>query len=193
MKKSEQKSDEDLLLLLKHDHAGAFEQLYKRYWAKLYASAYKKLKSKETAEEVIQDFFASIWLNRYKLDVSSSFSVYAYVSIKFLVFKTFRKEYLRQQHSAIVTEQIVDNQIEELLYAKEIEKAIKEGVNSLPERCRNVYELSRDHFKNNKEIAGLLGISEKTVENHLTKALRSLRLNIKDVISITIIILINNI
>jgi len=192
MKGIEHKSDDDLLSLLQSNHSWAFEELYKRYWAKLYSSAYKRLKQKEASEEVVQDFFASIWLNRSKLVINTSFNIYAHISIKFLVFKVFRKEYVRKRHLYLNEQVLSNNPTEQSITIKELKQAVKDEVDALPEKCRNVYELSRDQFKNNKEIACILGISEKTVENHLTRALKSLRLSIKDVISIAIIVLANN-
>lgn len=71
-----------------------------------------------------------------------------------------------------------DNSTEENFSYKELKERVDMEVNQLPTKCRFVFELSRNQYKTNKEIARLLGISEKTVENHLTKALRYLRVNI---------------
>ncbi|MDF2432645.1 MAG: hypothetical protein JWP44_2276 [Mucilaginibacter sp.] len=70
---------------------------------------------------------------------------------------------------------------------KDLTSTIKTEVNQLPDKCRSVYELSRNEHKTNKEIANYLGISEKTVENHLTKALKRLRLGLSHYLMIVLV------
>jgi RNA polymerase sigma-70 factor (ECF subfamily) len=82
-----------------------------------------------------------------------------------------------------------DNSTEENYYYKELLERVEVEVNHLPPKCRNVFELSRKQYKTNKEIAQLMGISEKTVENHLTKALRYLRVNLNSVLLLTFLYL----
>jgi len=182
-------SDENLLLLLKGGEVEAFDELYHRYWSKLYVNAYKRLKDKETCEEIVQDFFTSLWLNREKCVIHTSFSSYVYTSVRYLVFNYYQKEYHRKAYQEkmqyILSEQ--DNSTENLINLNELNRVLEERVETLPAKCRSVYELSRKQFKNNREISQMLGISEKTVENHLTKALRNLRVSVKDLILLVFI------
>ena len=184
-------SDEDLIELLKEGSTAAFEELYNRYWEKLYNSARKRLSEAEIAEELVQDFFTSLWLNREKLVIHSSFNSYVHSSIRYLVYNHYQKETVRRvyQENTQRVLALEDNSTQELLSLKELNKVLEEGVEKLPAKCRTVYELSRKEYKNNKEIASLLGISEKTVENHLTKALRNIRLSLKDVMSFITLVL----
>jgi RNA polymerase sigma-70 factor (family 1) len=184
-------SDEDLIGLLKEGSVAAFEELYNRYWEKLYNSARKRLNESEIAEELVQDFFTSLWLNREKLVIHSSFNSYIHSSIRYLVYNHYQKETVRRVYQENTRRVLVleDNSTQELLSLKELNKVLEEGVEKLPAKCRTVYELSRKEYKNNKEIASLLGISEKTVENHLTKALRNIRLSLKDVMSFITLVL----
>jgi len=184
-------SDEDLIELLKEGSTAAFEELYNRYWEKLYNSARKRLSEAEIAEELVQDFFTSLWLNREKLVIHSSFNSYVHSSIRYLVYNHYQKETVRRVYRENTQRVLAleDNSTQELLSLKELNKVLEEGVEKLPAKCRTVYELSRKEYKNNKEIASLLGISEKTVENHLTKALRNIRLSLKDVMSFITLVL----
>src|SRR5690606_26765510 len=75
----------------------------------------------------------------------------------------------------------VDNSTVEVIDWNELKQNVSSEVEKLPEKCRRVYELSRKEYRSNKEIAFSLGISEKTVENHLTRALRILRISLKQV------------
>ncbi|WP_207426983.1 RNA polymerase sigma-70 factor [Pedobacter sp. SYSU D00535] len=182
-------SDENLLEMLKEGHVSAFEELYNRYWSKLYASAYKRLKEKEVCEEIVQDFFTSLWLKRSTLVVHTGFSNYVYTAVRYLIFSHFHKEGIRKsyQDTLQVATTKHDNSTEETVAFNELNRLLRQGVEVLPEKCRAVYELSRKQNKNNKEISHLLGISEKTVENHMTKALRTLRLSVKDIMSVLLV------
>lgn len=186
MTKLKKLSDEDLVGLLKDGEVPAFEELYNRYWDKLYSAASKRLSSGEVAEEIVQDFFTSLWLNRTKLSIHTSFKYYVYTSVRYLVYNQYQKESVRRAYQEARQNALVyeDNSTEDLIAFKELNKVLDEGVEKLPSKCRTVYELSRKEYKNNKEIAHLLGVSEKTVENHLTKALRNIRLSLKDAMSL---------
>lgn len=194
MSKLKKLSDEDLLEMLKEDELRAFEELYNRYWARLYSSAYKRIKDKEVSEEIVQDFFTSLWQKRFSLTIHTAFSNYTYTAIRYLVFTYYQKEAVRRsyQESLQLSELHFDNSTAEQVAYNELKRLEQEGVEILPEKCRQVYELSRKQNKNNKEISRLLGISEKTVENHITKALRTLRLSMKDLISIVLITLLRS-
>ncbi len=189
MRNLEKFSDEDLARLLAEGNVSAFDELYNRYWDKLYNSAAKRVAEPEIAEEIVQDLFTSLWLNRAKLSIRTTFSSYVYSSVKYLVFNHYQKESVKKAYHESVVHQLapLDNSTENQIAYNDLSRTIEKGVETLPSKCRSVFELSRKEFKNNKEIAALLGISEKTVENHLTKALRNLRLNLKDVISISVI------
>ena len=184
-------SDEDLIGLLQEGQVSAFEELYNRYWERLYNSAAKRISAGEVAEEIVQDFFTSLWVNRAKLAIHTSFNNYAHSSIRYLVYNQYQKETVRKlyQENRQRTLVVEDNSTEELIALKELHKILEEGVEKLPSKCKTVYELSRKEYKNNKEIALLLGISEKTVENHLTKELRNIRLNLKDAMSFILLAL----
>ncbi|RZK08580.1 MAG: RNA polymerase sigma-70 factor, partial [Flavobacterium sp.] len=190
MTKLKKLSDEDLVELLKSGEAPAFEELYNRYWASLYNAAAKRLSSGEVAEELVQDFFTSLWLNHAKLNIHTSFKHYVYTSVRYLVYNQYQKETVRRAYKEEKQRGLVyeDNSTESLIAFKELNKVVNEGVERLPSKCRTVYELSRKEYKNNKEIAHLLGISEKTVENHLTKALRNIRLSLKDAMSFIVFV-----
>jgi len=175
-------SDENLLDLLKVEHVSAFEELYGRYWSKLYSNAYNRVRIAEIAEEIVQDFFTSLWINRKSLEVHSSFSNYTYTAIRNLVFKYYQKEYkLKKYHeshkiSLIESDLSTEQQIE----FNDMKRVLDREVESLPPKCKGVFILSRKEHKSNKEIAALMEISENTVENHMSKALKVLRLSVKN-------------
>lgn len=176
-------SETNLLALLKQGDVIAFEELYERYWSKLYSAAYKRMGKREAAEEIVQDIFTSLWIKRSSLVINSSFESYLFASVKYMVFASFQKENHRKTYESYIVraKNDVDNSTMETIDWNELKQNVSAEVEKLPEKCRKVYELSRKEFRSNKEIAFSLGISEKTVENHLTRALRTLRVNLKQV------------
>lgn len=191
MKKFCDHTDIQLVELFGVGDIGAFEEIYNRYWLKLYAAAYKRLKEREIAKEIVQEFFTSFWINREHVKIRTSLQGYLFTSIKYLVLNHKRAEAVRNSYAEILlmVGNSFDNSTEENYYYKELLERVETEVNLLPPKCRNVFELSRKQYKTNKEIAELMGISEKTVENHLTKALRYLRVNLNSLLLLTFLYL----
>ncbi len=183
-------SDQNLLNLCREGDSAAFEELYNRYWSKLYSSAFKRVRIREIAEEIVQELFTSLWINRAKLSIHTSFENYLYTSVRYLVFAYFSKEYSRKSYEefAFDTTSIYDNSTEEAIAFNDLGRSLEKELNCLPSRCRSVFELSRKQYKSNKEIACVMGISEKTVENQLTKALKILRVNLKYLTSLWLVV-----
>jgi RNA polymerase sigma-70 factor (family 1) len=172
--------DGELLGLVRNDSMEAFEELYNRYWKSLYSFAYKRVRSKEISEEIVQDFLANLWAGRKTLIIKTSFEGYIYTAVRNLVFNYIAKETRRKAYSHFVQlfKVDTDNSTEETINTRDLQQNIEKGLNNLPEKCRSVFELSRHENKSNKEIARELGISEKTVESHLTKAIKRLRVTL---------------
>lgn len=183
-------TDDEILLLLRQDKLSAFKEIYTRYWKKMYSEAFKRLKSKELAEEITQEIFANLWLKRHSLQITTTIGGYLHLAVVNQVIDQYRKELIREKYrenfKVIHTE--ADNSTEDLIMLKDLEYSIEAEVSQLPDKCRSVYQLSRIEHKTNKEIALHLGISEKTVENHLTKALKRLRVGLSHYMMILIII-----
>lgn len=172
--------DKELVALMQQDNLSAFREVYKRYWKKLYGAAYKRLKSRELSEEIVQELFTNLWVKRQSLIIRSELSHYLYSSVSYHIISQYRKELVkkRYQESMMIVNNDLDNSTEEEIILKELNNIIALVVSKLPDKCRSVYELSRIEHKSNKEIANYLNISEKTVENHLTKALKKLKLGL---------------
>ncbi len=160
----------------------AFEEIYNRYWDKLYTAAYKRVQLKEVSEELVQDLFTSLWVNRNKVDIRTSLASYLFTSIKYLVLNYMQKEMVRSNYRESLSGNRIDNSTEETVLLNDLALNINAAVEQLPDKCKSVFELSRKEYKSNKEIAAELGISEKTVENQLTKALKRLRLGLNSLL-----------
>ena len=173
-------SDDELLELFDQNHIAAFEEIYNRYWQRLYAAAYNRLRDKEAAKEITQDLFAGFWINRDQLKIHSTLEGYLLTSVKYSVLNYLRAQSVRLAYSEILmlASNNYDNSTEQYINCKELSESVSAEIKNLPPKCRSVFELSRNEYKTNKEIARQLDISEKTVENHINKALRYLRVSL---------------
>lgn len=175
-------SDEQLLALLKNGDQLAFEQIYSRYWKKLFTLAFHKLQSKHDAEDIVHEIFASIWVRRLELQINL-LEAYLAVAVKYKILEYFDKAIHHtpvsdESHANLATTLPSDQ-----LDARILADLLSQKIQQLPEKCRIVFEQSRLEGKSNPEIARELNISRKTVEKHISTALRQLRLNMKDFLS----------
>ena len=175
-------SDEQLLALLKNGDQPAFEQIYSRYWKKLFTLAYHKLQSKQDAEDIVHDIFASLWMRRSELNIQT-LEAYLAVAVKYKILEYFDKAMhhtpvSEESHAGLATTPPSDS-----LDSQIFSRMLSEKIRQLPEKCRIVFEQSRLAGKSIPEIARELNISRKTVEKHISTALRQLRLNMKDFFS----------
>lgn len=171
-------SDEELIYLLNESNILAFNEIYGRYWMKLLAQATYGLQNEAEAEECVQDVFVKIWNNRASLSLKFKLSTYLFRAIKNQVINVLEKRYaLRNQLVPLSQEADVSSAIsaDAGLLEKELLAALEAAVAALPEKCGIVYRKSRFEGKTNQEIAQEMGISEKTVEGHITKAIKEIR------------------
>lgn len=173
-------SDEELSILLFSGDEAAFEEIFNRYWLKLYVSACKRVKPPEVAEEIVQDLFAMLWLKRESIQIHTSLAAYLFTSVRYIVINHLQKEMVRKNYknSVLTSDANCDYSTEETVLLNDLTRNIDKEIKYLPPKCRSVFELSRKENKTNREIAEFLGISEKTVEGHLTKAIRQLKLGL---------------
>lgn len=155
-----------------------FLQLYDCYWKKLYQIALKYLGDNFAAEEVVQELFTSLWQRKDTLILhTETVENYLVRAVRFKISRMYSDEIRKTKKINDFKEQQAasNNQTEKEVLYSFLKDDIDKLVSSLPERCKEVYNLSRVKGLNNKEIALDLVISEKTVENQLTKALSFLR------------------
>ena len=167
-------SDEQLVVFLRNDDDEAFVEIYNRYWDKLLAIGYNHAQNKEIAEEIVQDVLMSLWNRRQTIDIDR-LSAWLATAVKFAVFKVLAKENRRKALLAGKPLDTADTFDEHIIEAKFLKEYLDGVVAGLPEKCRLVFTYSREHQLSTKEIADVLQLSHKTVESHLTKALKTIR------------------
>ena len=170
-------TDSELLSLLRQGVESGFTEIYNRYWKNLLVVAANKTRDLDEAEEIVQDIFVSLWNRRETLEITSSLNNYLAVSVKYRVIKALAKKNHRQKFAEqnLQNNILLDDSTQEWLEFEELQQQLQELVAALPEKCRLVYQLSRESGYSQKQISEELGIAEKTVEAHLSKALKSIR------------------
>ncbi|WP_153798991.1 RNA polymerase sigma factor [Foetidibacter luteolus] len=171
-------TDNELFNHVSNDDQAAFRILYDRYWRKLLVHAVVKLESEVEAEELVQEIFLQLWKRRKQIQLKNSFHTYIASMLKYEIlarFKKRRQQQLLQQGMVNDAGNTDTNDAAYELLRREIEITIQ----SLPEKCRLVFRLSRDEGLSEKQIAEQLNIAPKTVEAHISKALKKLRASLQ--------------
>lgn len=172
--------DEAVMIpLLKAGDMGAYEAIYNEYWPKLYGYVYNRLQLKEATEEIIQEVFFSLWIKHEEINITHSLSAYLYAAVRYQVFNYIKSDKVRRTYAGYFFQQqkkMTDNSNEENMAHTDLMNAVEKEVSRLPEKCQQVFRMSRNEHLSVSDIATILNISHKTVENHLTKALRHLRI-----------------
>src|SRR5262249_48543212 len=135
--------------------------------------------SKEAAEEIVHDVLMGLWLRRDSLDIQS-LSGYLGTAVKFSVFKAMARNKRRKQLlGGHISGEEMHNETEQQLDARFLEEYLQGVIEQLPEKARLVFVYSRDEALSVKDIAGKMELSPKSVEYHMTKALKAIRDSIR--------------
>ena len=183
MKEYQSYDNNMLLSLLCENDESAFTEIYSRFWKKLFAIAYNRLKEIQSAEDIVHDVFASLWANRQKSGIES-LDNYLAAATKYMVLAKIKRKERERVYNASHRVLVVEVPIETSLHYKRILELAKEEVEKLPERCRLIFKCSRNEGMPVKQIAQELHISPKTVENQLNKALKQLKLATKSLFNL---------
>lgn len=172
-----QLSDAELADLLRTGDKAAFTEIYERYWDVLLDAAFQRLKSAEAAKEVVQVIFVDLYCRREQVQLKSTLEAYLKTALKYKVFNLYRSEQVRSNY---VNDTAADKDIDPLtpqhiLEAKELNDKIRMVSEKMPDKCREVFLLSRFEHLSHQEIATRLNISVSTVKKHMTKALSILK------------------
>ena len=174
--------NESIGTLLGQKDETAFEQVFKTYFKRLHAYAFTILKNEVEAEEMVQQVFFKLWERNESLSLSGSVSAYLYRAVHNESLNYIKHQKVRSNHQLHVAYSM-KNEVEhpaKKVMAGELEKKIHTALNELPEQCRTIFQMSRFDELKYREIADKLGISVKTVENQMGKALRLLREKLVD-------------
>lgn len=175
--------DRELISLLKEGEQIAINLIYDKYWKRLYLSAYSILGDNDHAQDIVQEVLLQLWIRKDKVEIEN-LKAYLHTATRYRVLT-----YMRSADNRKVF--LDDSEFERLggvenltdkLHVNDINNLLQKEVLSLPERCRQVFLMSRMEFLTNNEIAERLGITVKAVESQMTIALRKLRGKLSDLI-----------
>lgn len=166
--------------MLAQGDESAFTELYNRFWQKLFSIAYKRLNEMQVAEDIVHDVFVMLWANREKIKIDALENYLATATKYMVLLNVKRRERDRNYYSrSLPHTALFDLPIETSLHYKRVLEIIKNEVEALPEKCRLIFNYSRNEGMPVREIARQLNISPKTVENQINKALRQLKIATK--------------
>lgn len=166
-----------------------FEQLFKEHFAPLCQFAVQFVQDSDAAKDIAQKVFINLWENREHIDPQKPVRSYLYTSVRNRCLNYIRdnKKYRSQTLDIELMEGVFFFE-EDNPGLSDLERQIKTALESLPEKCRQVFEMSRFEDKKYKEIAQELDISEKTVEAHMSKALKTLKEQLKEYLPVLCLI-----
>lgn len=160
-----------------------YKALFRRYYPSLIFYA-TRLVGEEAAEDVVQDVFVELWKRKDHIEIGDQIQAFLYRAVYTRALNVLKHRNVEDGYCAAMEEinqrraefyQPDNNEVIRRIEDKELRKEIHDAINELPDKCKEVFKLSYLHDMKNKEIADILGVSLRTVEAHMYKALKYLR------------------
>lgn len=174
------KDEKILVTKLLDGHEQAFNELYKKYRVKIYRRVFGFMKSHEIAEEILQDVFVKVWINRRTLNPNQSFSAFIHTIAKNTVYDYLRKVVSDENKVS----QFIKNldlfekpEVEDRIAYQEIQYHLNNILGKMPKRCREVYVLCKVEGRSHEEVSKLLNLSKSTINNQIIKGSRIVKAN----------------
>ncbi len=173
-------TDCELLAAIRNDEEKAFAELFKRHWRRVHSMAYSKVRSKEVTEEIVQDLFISLWDKRGSLSINNLPS-YLFTAVKHKALNYMESEMVRKKYWDYSRNYLPQQEegTETMVEFDELMEAIEAGMDHLPDKSKRVFRLNRLEGHSVHEIAGILNLSEKAIQYHITQSLKKLRVHLK--------------
>lgn len=186
-----QLTEQEIVGAIRQGNERIFEVIFRKYYQSLCNYANSMLKELDEAEEIVQNLFSGIWEKRTDLEINVSLKSYLYRAVHNHCLNRIKHLKIRSEY-----EQYANNYFEssyesvsQTVMKNELELKIEEAIEKLPEQCRVIFRLSRFEELKYHEIAEQLGISPKTVENQVGKALKILRVELAEYLPLIILLI----
>jgi len=169
--------ERELVILLGKGNESAFEKLYRIYHIRILRKLILILKDEEIAKEVLQDIFLTVWEKRLSIDPDKSFRSYLFRIAENRMVDVFRKA-ARDKRLAdhlVNTSPLLSCNTEERVVFKESDAILQKAIESLPPQRKKIFVLCRMEGKTYEEVGSLLGISTGTINDHMVKAIRTIK------------------
>jgi len=180
-------SDQELTALLNEGDQLAFTEIYRKYWEKIYSSAYRRLKDKEQCQDIVQNVFAALWDRRSEV-IIKGLSAYLHTAIRFQIIKYVTRkpqnaELIESFENLISSPVQTDNQV----FEKEIIELLDLYIAALPRKRKEIFLLYHLEGISTSQIAEKLGISQKTVQNQINTVNQALRIRLQNLLIVIIV------
>jgi RNA polymerase sigma-70 factor (family 1) len=187
-------SEQQLLNMIVSDDVNGLEVLFRNYYKQLWRFAKEIVKNADAAEDAVQDVFVKFWEKRHQININSSLKAYLYTAVRNTCFNQLKadernvwlEDTLVSETMSAPKEDAADR-----MSGKELEKKIADAIEFLPPRCKLVFKLCRFEQKSYKEVAEIMDISVKTVDNQMGKALMIMREQLSPYLNTIYLLLIN--
>jgi RNA polymerase sigma factor (sigma-70 family) len=172
-------SDADLLQSIKGDDAAAFKILYDRYWEDLYQKACRRV-DKDEAKDMVQEVMTTLWRRRKEIFIHEDGSIgrYLHTAVKYRVISHYAHTATEIRNSGLF-EVLSGQAFSNVLETKEFSEFLEKEISRLPSRMQQIFRMSREDDFSIADIAGKLNLSEQTIKNQLTEALKRIRESVK--------------
>jgi RNA polymerase sigma-70 factor (ECF subfamily) len=185
-------ADQDLIHLLRKGDMAAYEKVFKNFQRPLHVYAFLMVKDEVMAADIVQEIFYRIWLKREKLSIQHSLKAYLYACVHHESLLQLKKQKRLADYETMMLHrekyEAPAADASERLRRVELEESITVALNRLPEQCRTIFQLNRFEKLKYREVAAVLGISVKTVESQMGKALKILRISLSEFLPFLIFI-----
>jgi RNA polymerase sigma-19 factor, ECF subfamily len=171
----------------------AFEDVFKTNFKRLHAYAFTIIKDDIMAEEIVQNVFCRLWEKKSKVEIETSLAAYLYRSVYHESLNYLKHLKVRAAYNSYVHARLKNDtdSAEKKILLGDLQNKLTDALAELPEQCRTIFQMSRFEELKYQEIADRLGLSIKTIENQMGKALRLLRLKLADFLPAAILTFLN--
>ena len=181
--------DSDILLAIRQGNERVYETVFRKYYQALCNYACGILKDMDDAEEVVQSIFLKLWEQREGIEINVSLKSYLYRAVHNTCLNRLKHLKIQETYRQYVGDYLEDtfDSATDIMDKVELENRISEALEKLPEQCRIIFKMSRFEELKYQEIANELGLSIKTIENQIGKALRIMRTELSDYLPVILI------
>lgn len=178
-------TENEIIALLQKGNVYAYELIFRRYYISLCGFATRFVQQPEVAEEIVQNIFLKLWEKKEHIAIETSLKSYLFRAIhnscnNYLAHTKVKNKYISFTQDVIARQEHQTDPVLDSLAYKELDENITKAIEGLPSECKKIFKLSRFDGLKYAEIARQLGISIKTVETQISRALTRLREDLKD-------------
>jgi RNA polymerase sigma factor (sigma-70 family) len=158
------------------------EKIYDKFWKELYVVAFRRLRSEEDVEDILQDIFLSLLTGDIRFETDESIRSFLHLRLKSRIINFYRKQliHIAYEEKETIKGELSITDSESRLMSRELESIVTAEISRMPEKMKEIFLLSRNDLKSTDEIAALLNLSNQTVRNQISTAIKRIRNAVHD-------------